>query len=65
VHKISFHEQEATMAALRTGRTIFDSDMPLVEKREARDWLVGIRNVGSHASDVGDQLAIFAVKRSI
>ncbi len=65
VHKISFHDKEATLVALRTGRAIFDSDMPLVNKREARDWLVGIRNLASHASDVGDHLAIFAVKRSI
>ena len=65
VHKISFHDKEATLVILRTGRAIFDSDMPLEKKREARDWLVAIRNLASHASDVGDQLAIFAVKRSI
>jgi predicted phosphate transport protein (TIGR00153 family) len=65
VHKISFHEREAMMTVLRTGRAIFDSDMPLVEKREVRDWLMGIRNLATHASDVGDQLVIFAVKRSI
>ncbi len=65
LHKINFHEKEATKIALHVGRAIFDSDRPLERKRHARSWLVRIRSLASNASDVGDELAIFAVKRSI
>jgi len=65
VHKINFHEKEATRIAMRIGRAIFDSDRPLELKRHGRDWLVKIRTLASNASDIGDELAIFAVKRSI
>jgi len=65
IHKINFHEKEATRAALRTGRAVFDSDLSLSRKRQGRDWLAKIRSLASHANDIGDQLAIFAIKRSV
>lgn len=63
--KIDFHEREATNTGLRVGRQIFDSDLPLERKRQLLDWIVGLRQIASHASDVGDRMAIFAVKRSL
>lgn len=65
VHKVAFHSKEATRIALRTGREIFDSDLSLSRKRQGRDWIANIRRLASHAGDIGDQLAIFAIKRSI
>ena len=65
VHKVTFHSKEATGIALRTGREIFDSDLSLSRKRQGRDWIANIRKLASHAGDIGDQLAIFAIKRSI
>jgi predicted phosphate transport protein (TIGR00153 family) len=65
VHKINFHEKEATRIGLRVSRAIFASDRPLELKRHARAWLVDVRTLASSASDIGDELAIFAAKRSI
>ena len=65
VHKISFHEEEATTIGLRLGRRIYESDLPLEYKRQLLDWIVYLRRIASHANDVGDRMAIFAVKRSI
>ena len=64
VHKINFHNKEATNLALRLGREIFDSDLPLERKRQLRVWLIALRDIASHADDIGDQLTILAVKRS-
>ncbi len=65
VHQISFYEQEATTIGLQMGIRVFDSDLHLERKRQLRDWIVGLRQIASHANDVGDRMAIFAVKRSI
>ena len=65
VHKISFHETESTKITLRLGKAIFDSEMSLEHKRYLVDIAVRIRELASHADDVGDQTAIFAVKRSL
>lgn len=64
VHKVGFHNQEATTAVLRVGKVIYDSDLPLERKRQLGAWLSSVRAVGSHAGDIADQLAILAVKRS-
>ncbi len=64
VHKTSFHNKEATNLALKLGRTIFNSDLPLERKRQLRAWILALRDIASHADDVGDQLTILAVKRS-
>lgn len=64
VHRISFHNKEATAIVLRVGKAIFDSDLPLERKRQFTDRIVMVRELASHAEDIGDQVAIFAVKRS-
>ncbi|MDJ0683747.1 MAG: DUF47 family protein [Alphaproteobacteria bacterium] len=65
VHKINFHNQEATAIGLQGGSLIFDSDLPLDRKLQLRDWLIKVRDLASTADDIGDQLAILAVKRSV
>lgn len=65
VHKIGFHEDEATTIGFQLGRRIFDSDLPLERKRQLVDWIVYLRQIASQANDVGDRMAIFAVKRSL
>ena len=65
VHKINFHEKEATSIGLRVGKAIFDSSLPLESKRHVRDWVASLREAASRASDIGDQLTILAIKRAI
>ncbi|MDJ0943688.1 MAG: DUF47 family protein [Kiloniellales bacterium] len=65
VHKIDFHEEEATTTGLQLGRRIFESDLPLERKRQLFDWVVKLRDIASHANDAGDRMAIFAVKRAL
>lgn len=65
VHKIGFHEEEATTAGYQLGRRIFEADLPLERKRQLVDWVVNLRKIASHANDVGDRMAIFAVKRAL
>ena len=64
-NKISFHETECNRIVLRMGKAIFDSDLPLEQKRHITDFAIRIRDLASHADDVGDRIAIFAVKRSL
>ncbi len=63
-HKIGFHAAEVTEVTFNSGVRVFDSDLPLERKRQLRVWLLTIRGIASHASDVGDQIEIFAVKRA-
>lgn len=65
VHKISFHEMESTKITVRLGKEIYKSDISLERKRLLVDLAVRIRELASHANDVGDRTAIFAVKRSL
>ena len=65
VHKIAFHEGEATTTAFQLGRRISASDAPLEYRRQLLDWIVRLRSMASEASDVGDRLVIYAVKRSL
>jgi len=64
VHKINFHNREATAIGLRSGRELFDSELPLERKQQLIGWIAVTRGLASHADDIGDKLAIFAVRRS-
>ena len=64
VHKTSFHDKEGTAIGMRLGKAIYDSDLPLERKMQLGNWLGAVRNLASDASDVGDELAILAVKRA-
>lgn len=65
VHKISFHETESTQITVRLGKAIYNSELSLERKRLLVDLAVRIRELASHANDVGDRTAIYAVKRSL
>ena len=65
VYKVGFHNNEATALAVTTGKAIFDSELPLVRKRQLADMLSAIRDLGSEASDIADQLAIHVVKHAL
>jgi predicted phosphate transport protein (TIGR00153 family) len=65
VHKVNLHDKEATTIILQAGKALFASDLPLSQKLQLGNWLGAIRMVASNANDTGDQLMIFAVKRSI
>ena len=62
--KIAFFEREADKLAIRLARRIFASDLPLDRKMHLRDCLRSIDRLADLAEDVGDQLIIYAVKRS-
>jgi predicted phosphate transport protein (TIGR00153 family) len=65
VHKINFHEKEATTLGMRVGKAIFSSGLALENKRHLLDWVKRLRQAASRASDIGDQLFVFAIKRVI
>ena len=65
VYKVGFHNNEATALAVTTGKAIFDSELPLERKRQLADMLGEIRELGSEASDIADQLAIHVVKHAL
>lgn len=64
VHKAGFHNKEATTIGLRAGKAVYDSDLPLDRKQQLVGWLVAFRQLASNAEDIGEQVAIFAIKRS-
>ena len=65
IKKIDFHDSEATSLMMKIAAEVYGSDLPLERKRHLGEWLGTIRRLGSMADDVGDKLAIFAIKRSI
>ena len=65
MQKIDFYDSEATTLLMKVGSQVFASDLPLERKRHITAWFGSLRRLGSMANDVGDKLAIFAVKRSI
>lgn len=65
VGRVAFHEKEATNTMLKIGVQLRDSALPRERKRELLDWLARVRQLASQASDVGDELAILAVKRAL
>lgn len=65
IHKIQYHEQEAEKIAIRVLKSIFAGDYPLERKCQLREHLLHIDQLANQASETGDALAIYAVKRSI
>jgi len=65
IHKIGFHESESDAIVLRMSKEIFGSDLPLERKRHLRFCLAKIDALADEAEDVGDRLAVYAVKRSL
>lgn len=65
LHKVNFHESEADRIAIRVSKRIFESDLPLEQKRHLRSGVVAVDHIADEAQDVADRLAIFAVKRRL
>jgi len=65
IHKIGFHEQEADAMALHLKTAIFQSDLSLAGKHHLARWVDAVEQVSDEADDVGDRLAIYAIKRSL
>jgi predicted phosphate transport protein (TIGR00153 family) len=64
-HKIHFFEDEAERAGLRILEVLFESELPLEEKRQLREHILRIDRLADLADDAGDALAIYAVKRTL
>jgi len=65
VHKISIYESEADAIAIRLKQTIFDSQRDLAEKMMLRDFIDCLDRLADQAEDLGDQLSIFCLRRSL
>lgn len=65
VHKIGVYESEADALSIRLKQTIFDSDRDLAEKMMLRDFINSLDRIADQAEDLGDQLSIFCLRRSL
>ena len=65
VHKIGIFESEADSAAIRMKQKIFGSERDLAEKMMLRDFINSLDRLADQAEDVGDQLSIFSLRRSL
>ncbi|MGZ8181836.1 MAG: DUF47 family protein [Methylobacter sp.] len=65
IHKIHYHEEEAEKIAIRLLKNIFYCNFPLGRKCQLRDHLLHIDMLADQADEIGDAIAIYAVKRSI
>lgn len=64
-HKVMFFEKEADKISTKLKLAIFDSDLPLPNKAQLRNFVESIDNVADQAEDVADRLAIYTIKRTI
>lgn len=64
IHKIGFYEREADKVAIRLKKNVFLSELPLERKMHLRDLVGSIDWVADEAENVGDRLAIYAIKRT-
>lgn len=65
VHKISIYESEADAFAIRLKQNIFSSNRDLAEKMMLRDFINSLDRLADQAEDLGDQLSIFSLRRSL
>jgi len=65
VHKIGIYESEADAVSIRMKQHIFASDSDLAEKMMLRDFVNNLDRLADQAEDVGDQLSIFTLRRSL
>jgi predicted phosphate transport protein (TIGR00153 family) len=65
IHKIGFFEREADKIAIRLKKKVFDSDLPLDQKLHLRHLVDGVDKLPDEAENVGDELSIFTIKRSL
>lgn len=65
LHKVRYHEKEADKIVTNLRRDIFGRDVGLAEKIHLRFFAERIVWISDMAEDVADDLAIYAIKRSI
>ncbi len=65
VHKISIYESEADAFAIRLKQNIFSSNRDLAEKMMLRDFINSLDRLADQAEDLGDQLSIYSLRRSL
>jgi predicted phosphate transport protein (TIGR00153 family) len=65
IHKIHYHEEESEKIGIRLLKSIFSGAYPLDRKCHLRDHLLHIDKLADQADEIGDALAIYAVKRSV
>lgn len=65
IHKIGFFEREADKIAIRLKKKIFASDLPLEQKLHLRDLVDTVDKLPDEAENVGDELSIYTIKRSL
>jgi uncharacterized protein len=61
--KVMFFEKQADRISTRMQRAIFGSDLPLERKMHLRYFVERIDELANEAEDIGDSLAIYAIKR--
>ncbi len=65
VHKISVYESEADTLSIRMKTRIFEGDRELAEKMMLRDFIDSLDRLADQAEDVGDELSVFSLRRSL
>ena len=65
LHKVRYHEKESDKIVTALRQDIFGRDMELAEKIHLRFFAERIVWISDMAEDVADDLAIYAIKRSI
>ncbi|MFT7487313.1 MAG: putative phosphate transport protein (TIGR00153 family) [Candidatus Paceibacteria bacterium] len=65
VHKIGLYESEADSLSIRMKTRIFADDRDLAEKMMLRDFIDSLDRLADQAEDVGDQLSVFSLRRSL
>lgn len=63
-HKTSFYESESDKILARLKGQIFASDWDLARKLHIREYATEIAHLADEAEDIGDALAIYAIKRA-
>jgi len=65
VHKIGLYESESDAMSIRMKQQIFDSTRELACKTFLRDFIDRLDKVADRAEDLGDQLSIFSLRRTL
>lgn len=63
--KVRFHEHQADLISTRIQRAVFGSDLALEQKTQLRYFVERIDELANESEDIGDALAIYAIKRRI
>jgi len=65
VHKIGIYESEADALSIRLKQRIFASERELAQKMMLRDFVNDLDRLADQAEDLGDQLSIYSLRRSL